>query len=114
MSQVGFDLSGNSGESVLVTVEAYSNGQLMPTGQLQFDIVANSPTTIFAGIRDLQGIDTLVLKGIPASGTQGFIMDNLRFEAAAAVVPEPSAALLFPAGLALAASCVRRRQRKLA
>jgi len=56
------------------------------------------------------GIDRLVLSAAGGSGTGAFAIDNLRFEAGAAVVPEPSAALLFPAGLVLAASVIRRRR----
>jgi hypothetical protein len=48
----------------------------------------------------------LVLRAV-GTGAGGFRIDKLRFEANP--IPEPSAALLFPMGLMLAASGIRRR-----
>jgi len=113
MLRVGFDvLSGApTGDQLMVDVEAYREGSLVSTFQF-----ATGTSFSFVGLEDdMLGIDRLVLSANnPSTGSKGFVMDNLRFEAASAVVPEPSAALLFPVGLILAASRIRRREGRVA
>jgi hypothetical protein len=108
MLRTGFDVVTVNEEDLVVQVSAYSGNLLVQTGEIQF---MTGATSTFAGIEDVDGIDRLVLSAVGPS-FHGFVIDNFRFEAAA--IPEPSAALLFPAGMFLAASCIRRRQRKLA
>jgi len=108
MLRAGFDVLTNDADNLFVNVEAYSGGSLVSTGMFEFQ---TGSTYSFAGLEDsINGIDRLILSAAGTTGTNAFVMDNFRFEAGAAVVPEPSAALLFPAGLLLAASVVRRRR----
>ena len=127
MLRVGFDVITNPVDNLFVTAKAYSGDTLVSTGQLEF---TTGGTAVFAGIEDsMTGIDRLVLEGfrdggagVPCdpngqppgcgpAGSGGFIIDNFQFEAAGAVVPEPSAGLLFPTGLLILAACTRRRRR---
>jgi len=108
MLRTGFDVRTNDADNLFMNVEAYSGGALVSTGMFEFQ---TGTTYSFAGVEDsINGIDRLILSAAGTTGTNSFVMDNFRFEAGAAVVPEPSAALLFPAGLLLAASVVRRRR----
>lgn len=108
MLRAGFDVSTNNADNLFLNVEAYSGGSLVSTGVFEFQ---TGTTFSFAGVEDsINGIDRLILSAAGATSTETFVMDNFRFEAGVAVVPEPSAALLFPAGLLLAASVVRRRR----
>lgn len=109
MLRVGFDVATpTTGDTLTVAVSAFSGGNLVSTGNVLF---GTGSTWSFAGIEDsVNGIDRLVLSSISSTGSRGFAIDNFRFEAASAVVPEPSAALLFPVGMLLAASRMRRRE----
>ncbi len=80
MLRTGFDVRNNAVDNLFVNVQAYSGGTLVSTGVLEFQ---TGTVFSFAGIEDsVDGIDRLV----------------------------PSAALLFPTGLILAASSIRRRR----
>jgi len=108
MLRAGFDVSSQSAADLEVEVSAFSNGVLVSTGTLNF---MTGLSTSFVGIEDSEnGIDRLMLT--PTGAGTRFVMDNLRFQAAATVVPEPSAALLFPTGLLLAAHGMRRRRQR--
>jgi hypothetical protein len=108
MLRTGFDVRTLDIDNLFVTVTAISGGNVVSSTDFEFQ---TGTTFSFAGIEDsMNGIDQLVLSAAGGSGTNSFIIDNFRFEAGAAVVPEPSAALLFPAGLLLAATVVRRRR----
>lgn len=106
MLRAGFNVSSQSAADLQVGVSAYSGDVLVSTGTVNF---VTGLTTSFVGVEDLtDGIDRLVLT--PVGGGGRLILDNVVFDAAAAVVPEPSAALLFPTGLLLAAHGLRRRR----
>jgi len=103
MLRAGFDVVTASTDDLVVAVSAFSGSTLVSTGTLTF---VTGSTVTFAGIEDsVSGIDQLQLTAV-GTAAHGFLIDNLRFEAAA--IPEPSAALLFPTGLILAASWIRR------
>ena len=106
MLRVGFDVrTPTTGDTLTVMISAYSGDTLVSTGDVVFD---TSSAWSFAGVEDTGGIDRIVLSAIsPATGVDAFAIDNFRFEAAA--IPEPSAGLLFPAGLLIASSALRRR-----
>lgn len=105
MLRVGFDVITASTDDLTVAVSAYSGNTLVSTGTLTF---ATGTTMGFVGVEDAtDGIDRLVLTAV-GTAAGGFVMDNLRFEGTP--IPEPSAALLFPTGLILAVSCIRRRR----
>ena len=109
MLRAGFDVrTPTTGDSLNVSVSAYSGDTLVSTGNLVF---GTSAAWTFVGIEDAaDGIDRLVLSATsPSTGSRAFAIDNFRFEAPA-VIPEPSAALLFPAGLLIASSALRRRR----
>ena len=109
MLRVGFDVrTPTAGDTLTVNVSAFSGDTLVSTGTLQF---GTSSVWSFAGIEDAtDGIDRLVLSSTsPSTGSRAFAMDNFRFEEMPAI-PEPSAALLFPAGFLIAVSSLRRRQ----
>jgi hypothetical protein len=110
MLRAGFDVSTQSTQDLRVGVSAFSGDLLVSTGSLDF--ITTGTTTRFVGIEDLDmGIDRLVLTAFPvnASSSGRFIIDDVTFEAAA-VVPEPSAALLFPIGMLFASYGIRRRR----
>ena len=103
MLRVGFDAVTASTDDLEVAVSAFSGGTLVSTGTLTF---VTGSTVSFVGIQDsVSGIDRLQLTAV-GTAAHGFLIDNLRCEAAA--IPEPSAALLFPMGLLMAASWIRR------
>jgi len=111
MLRAGFDVATQAADDLMVDVSAYSGDTLVSTGTLNF--VTPGTATTFVGIEDVDlGIDRLVLTAFPVAGgsTQRFLIDNIRFDAAAAVVPEPSAALLFPLGMLVASYGIRRRR----
>jgi hypothetical protein len=110
MLRAGFTVSQQAFDDLNITVSAYKGGVLVSTGSLNFVTPGN--TTRFVGVEDADlGIDRLVLTAfaVVPGGTGRFIMDNLRFDQAE-VIPEPSAALLFPIGILLAAHGIRRRR----
>jgi hypothetical protein len=111
--RVGFQAVTNNATDLTVNVFAYSGGNLVFTGDLDFN---TGLTSTFVGIEDTDlGIDRLVLSPVGAAGPgRALLIDNVLFESAAAVVPEPSAALLFPVGLLVAARMLRRPRQRVA
>jgi hypothetical protein len=105
MLRAGFLVATQQSDDLTVEVEAFRNGTLMTT--LSF---VTGLTQTFVGIEDsVEGIDSLVLTAVgPNIGN--FNIDDLRFQTA--LIPEPSAALLFPTGLLLAAHGIRRRRQR--
>jgi hypothetical protein len=103
MLRAGFLVATQQTDDLTVEVTAFRNGTLMTTMNFVTGL-----TQTFVGIEDSEvGIDTLVLTAVgPNIGN--FIIDDLRFQASP--IPEPSAALLFPIGLLLAAHGIRRRR----
>ena len=101
--RVGFDAATNGPDNLVVNVEAFREGVLVSTFTVDTSLSGQ-----FFGFEDsMLGIDRLMLT---PTGTGGgaLAIDNVRFEGTIAVVPEPSAALLFPVGLLVAASLIRR------
>jgi hypothetical protein len=103
MLRAGFLVATQQTDDLTVEVTAFRNGVLMTS--INF---VTGLTETFVGIEDsVEGIDRLMLTAVgPNIGN--FIIDDLRFQSAP--IPEPSAALLFPIGLLLAAHGVRRRR----
>ena len=105
MLRVGFDVRTANTDDLVVQVSAFSGGTLVTTGTLTF---VTGQVASFVGVQDAtDGIDSLRLSAV-GSALGSFRLDNLRFEGSP--IPEPSAALLFPIGLILTASSVRRRR----
>jgi hypothetical protein len=102
--RVGFDAATNDADNLLINVDAFREGVLVSTFTVDTSLSGQ-----FFGFEDSTlGIDRLMLT--PTNSVGGaLVLDNVRFEGTiAAVVPEPSAALLFPVGLLVAASLIRR------
>ena len=105
MLRTGFEVRTASLDDLVVEVSAFSGGLLVSTGTLVF---VTGQVASFVGIEDAtDGIDSLRLSAV-GGGAGTFRLDNLRFEGTP--IPEPSAALLFPIGLILTASGIRRRR----
>ncbi len=104
MLRVGFDVATQQTDDLSVAVTAYKGGVVMST----LTFVTGALSQRFVGIEDsMLGIDRLVLTAV-GPNVGNFNIDNLRFQASP--IPEPSAALLFPTGLLLAAHGIRRRR----
>ena len=82
--RVGFQAVTNNSTNLTVSVSAFSGGVLVSTGSILFD---TGLTSTFVGVEDTDlGIDRLVLTptGGPGGASNGFLIDNVRFEGASA------------------------------